>query len=711
MTSLPRFHRLQASIARRVAPRWERVLFSLTGGAGAWPGMGHYLYRHEAAFRDSVDETSAVVEELLGWSPARSFRGEEPEAATPVESRRRRVIRVGILQIAQIDLWRPEGIEPGGVLCVSMGEMVAPYAAGAFTRGDCARVVGVIAHSVVRRRVPGQIFVLDASPAEAARLCRAAPARLELLGTMHPSSSMVLCGVEDAESVRAFLPVPIRREMPTDWNFHSPRMDMDRDWLDEQLRGVRALPLRCPVYSASAGGRLPTGAPFDARFFAWVANRGYDFGSAATAALDDGFSTVISMGANPETRSHVESCAASRGHSVRFIDSMREGEERSTWKEALTASRALRGLRPSSPPPALARTVDLDDPAVQARLPEVYEELRRAGAVHFIERNGYWLLLNHAEVLAALADAGSFSSRVPSVEETDAEMLGNDAPAHTAIRRTLARHFAAPELARRLELATRVAGELLQPLVEGHTLDVVSEFARPFAQRLGADVLGVDAEAATALGEAGAGGFDAALDALLPRSTTYAWLRDPAGVALDHEPARSLTRLLWVAGTDTLQRSLAAGIFLLLRNDEARAHVEAHPELMERFVDEVLRLGPAEQQLARVTTRDVEVAGVTIPAGALVRLSLSSANRDPARFPDPEAIRFDRPAGAHLAFGGGVHRCLGAAQARPHLAAALRVLLRLAPDFRAVQPLETVRPVPGAPLSGIEQLVIHRGDA
>jgi len=709
-------HRAVANIKGRIVRSHDRVLFSVTGGSRGWPGMGELLYRREAAFRDSIDECSSVVEEVLGWAPVERFHGEPRSAATPELAQRNRIIDVGLLQIAQTDLWRREGVEPDGVLSVSMGDVVAPYAAGSFSRGDCARVLAVVSHAVTRSRSADRMFALSVNAAQAERLCRAAPARLDYIGCMDPASSTVLGREADAELLRAYLRGCITRETATEWSFHTPRLQVDVDWVRDELRGVRALPPRCPVYTATAGGRLPADAPFDFRFFAWMSQRAYHFCDAASAALNDGFGAVISLGPNADTAGGVVSCAKAQGRSIRFIDSMRAGDEAGSWKQALADAGDLRGRQgPPPPAPLTARSVDLASAAAQARLLEVHEELRAGGGVHFIERNGCWLLLNHADVLSALAQPGVFSSNVPSVEQIDPVLLGSDPPAHTAIRRTLARHFAAPQLARRAELAGQIAGELLQPLREGRRVEVVSGFARPLVERLGADVLGLDPDAAAALEQSADEGdarqmharLDGALDAVLHLSTTYAWLCSADGGALDGTAAKSLIRLLWIAGTDTLKRALPAAVLLLLKHEEVRARIEADPALTERFVDEVLRLGPAEQEIVRVTTEEVELGGAAIPAGALVRLSLAAANRDPARFPEPYAVRLDRPAGAHLAFGGGVHRCLGAAQARSQLSAALRVLLGLAPRFRAVQPLETVRTAPGRPLAGIEQLWIE----
>ena len=654
---------------------------------------------------------------MLGWAPAERFLGTPPPQAARELARRNRLIDLELLQIAQVDLWRREGVLPDGVLAVSMGEAVAPYAAGCFSRSDSARVIAAVAHASTRSPSPSRIFVLAVDASGAERLCRTAPAPLHYLGSMDPASSSVFAREADAEVLRDFLGESIHREAATEWSQHTPLLDLDADWMRDQLRHVRALPARCPIYSATTGGQLPGDARFGFDFFMWMATRPYHFSAAASTALDHGFDVVISFGAHSDTRDSVAICAQARGKTVRLVDSMRAEDESSGWKQALADTSGIRGGRRGSPARLTASTVNFSSAAVQARLLEAYEELRVSGGVHFIERHGYWLLLNHADVLNVLAQPDRFSSKVPTVGELDAVLLGSDPPAHTAIRRTLLRHFAPPKLAHRANLCRLIADELLQTLREGREVEVVTGFARPLVERLGADVLGVDTDAAAALGESmeARGGdvlpdyahLDRALDAVLHGSTTYAWLRSADGGSMDHTGARSLIRLLWVAGTDTLKRTLPAAVLLLLKHDQLREPVAADPALLARFVDEVLRLGPAEQQIVRVAVDDVEVGGVPIPAGAVVRLSLAAANRDPACFTDPYAVRLDRAPGAHLAFGGGVHRCLGAMQARSQLSIALQVLLHVAPGFRCVQPLELIRTAPGAPLAGIEQLLIH----
>jgi cytochrome P450 len=110
----------------------------------------------------------------------------------------------------------------------------------------------------------------------------------------------------------------------------------------------------------------------------------------------------------------------------------------------------------------------------------------------------------------------------------------------------------------------------------------------------------------------------------------------------------------------------------------------------------------------RLTTAAAEIGGATIPPGAEVLLCLAAANRDPARFPEPAALRLGRSPAANLSFGGGAHRCIGAALARSQVSIALGELFRAAPEFRAAEPLAAVRYAPGAPFNQLERLVIRR---
>lgn len=368
---------------------------------------------------------------------------------------------------------------------------------------------------------------------------------------------------------------------------------------------------------------------------------------------------------------------------------------------ALGHARSHRPAEARPRPLLTAETIDLSDPEVARDPFPHYEELRRAGSVHFLPRQGFWLVLGFDDVHLALTQPHLFSNRVPEWLAVDHVLLGADPPQHTAARRLLGQHFSAQALEAQAAFAEQAAERLLRPLAEGRACDVHREFGTPLSEEVAAHLIGFDEETVEAFRATQAGGKDlvsvlAEMDAIIGRVAErlpmYARLLREGEGRLTEAEARSMIRLTWVAGTTTTRRAISSSVLMLLRNPAVRLRVESDPGLLPAFVEESLRLHPPEHMLSRATTAPAELSGVKLPAGASVMLCIAAANRDPARFQDPTSLLLERaPSSRHLSFGGGIHRCLGAAVARAETAAALRALLRVAPRFRPAEPLGTLR--------------------
>jgi cytochrome P450/malonyl CoA-acyl carrier protein transacylase len=691
----------KAFVRNRLAPREHRLLFAFTGGSAAWPAMGRTLYRRNDVFRESIEATGAIAERILGWSAASVFRGhDEPESTVAIE-RRNEIMHLGMLQIAQVDLWRDAGVRPGAVFSVSLGEMVAPYAAGAISREDSARVLASVAQAISRTASDELMFIVQADGKPARQLVRTAPVPMDFLGTMTPALSVLLGRERDAELLRAHLREVLVREIPSDWNYHTPSLDVDRAWLARQLRDVKSQPALCPIYSSAAGGVIRSGSRFDAQFYAWMVSRPFLFADALVAALRDGFDTIVTIGPHPANNSHMQQTAAALGSEVRLIDTMRAHEEIESFRKARTAVRALRVATPVAP---------RNDRGLDASRFAFYETLRARGPVHRLENEGYWLVVGYDEVQRALNDARTFSNAVPDHDAIDSVLLGSDPPQHTAVRRVVSRYFSNEAIARRLQLAERTAESLLRPLAEGRAIDVVCDLAQPLVLTIAADLIGASPDAVKTFLEISSRAAGDLVSQYASMREPIAELQSPMVAELrdegfDDASARSLLRLFWIAGM-TPQHAIAPAVLLLLEHDDARGAVQRDPSLLGAFVDESLRLYPPAHLVPRVAKTGAHLGGHGIPAGSLVQLGLAAANRDPSRFEQPSTLRLDRTFTEHLSFSGGVHRCLGASLGRGIIVAALRALFRVAPDFHAIQPLSTVRYASGTTLREIEQLVI-----
>jgi cytochrome P450 len=165
---------------------------------------------------------------------------------------------------------------------------------------------------------------------------------------------------------------------------------------------------------------------------------------------------------------------------------------------------------------------------------------------------------------------------------------------------------------------------------------------------------------------------------------------DAEGVApLTMNEMQDLVHQLITGGFETTATAVAHGMRLLVEHPEQQALLRSDLDrYLPAFIEETLRIESPAQGLTRRTTRDVEVAGTTIPAGSVVIVRYGAANRDPSTFPEPARFDITRPnLNQHLAFGAGKHFCVGAALARQEMDSAFRALLTRLDDIRIAQPI------------------------
>lgn len=168
------------------------------------------------------------------------------------------------------------------------------------------------------------------------------------------------------------------------------------------------------------------------------------------------------------------------------------------------------------------------------------------------------------------------------------------------------------------------------------------------------------------------------------------------GDRLSHAELANLTALLLIAGTDTTRNQLAAAVQVLAGHPEQWELLAQRPDLAPQAVEELMRHTPITIGAMRIATVDVDLGGLTVPAGTPVIASSAAANRDPAVFPDPDRLDITRQGAAPMqSFGGGMHYCLGAHLARVELVEALRVITARLTEVRVAGP------VPWKPMTGI----------
>ncbi len=173
---------------------------------------------------------------------------------------------------------------------------------------------------------------------------------------------------------------------------------------------------------------------------------------------------------------------------------------------------------------------------------------------------------------------------------------------------------------------------------------------------------------------------------------------------LDDAEILSILQQLMVAGNETTTSTLAGGVLLLIQNPGQEAKVRADPSLIPNMVEEMLRLESPTAGLWRVVKADAELGGVTVPGGSMLMLRFAAANRDPAKFENPDAFDVTRKnARSHLAFGRGIHMCVGNMLSRKELAVAFDVLLARITRFELAADADLAH-VPNMLLRGLRRL-------
>lgn len=380
------------------------------------------------------------------------------------------------------------------------------------------------------------------------------------------------------------------------------------------------------------------------------------------------------------------------------------------------------------------------------RPPTAYDSLRTARPltrITLFDGRPAWLVSGHAAARALLADPRlstdrtrpgfpAPSARFAAARNRKTALLGVDDPEHRTQRRMMIPGFT---LRRATELRPRiqqVVDERIDAMMaQGPPAELVSAFALPVPSTVICALLGVpyadhdffEGQSRRLLrGPTAADTLDARdqLDAyvgeLIDRKRkqresgdgvldelVHQQLRDGE---IDRQEAISLALILLVAGHETTANMISLGTYTLLQHPERLAELRNDPALLPAAVEELMRMLSIADGLLRSATEDIEVAGTTIRAGDGVVFATSVINRDEDVYADPDTLDWHRPARHHVAFGFGIHQCLGQNLARAELEIALHTLFDRLPALRLAAPADEIPFKPGDTIQGMLELPV-----
>ncbi|GII77627.1 cytochrome P450 [Sphaerisporangium rufum] len=370
-------------------------------------------------------------------------------------------------------------------------------------------------------------------------------------------------------------------------------------------------------------------------------------------------------------------------------------------------SNARRAGRPFDPPDELAK-LRAEQPISPMTYPDGHEG---------------WLVTGHSLVRAVLADP-RFSHR-PDLQHLPLETArvtaaqpappgafnAMDPPEHTRYRRLLTGQFTVHRMRMLTGRIEEITAEHLDAMArQGPPADLVTAFALPIPGLVICELLGVPASERDP--------FQRDMSTLLSMDTTaeqkmaaYAAVQAfmagqirakraapgddllsglATGTDLTDEELTNLGGVLMGAGFETTANMIALGAYALLDRPDLLAELRADPGLADQAVEELLRYLSIIPGTVRAALEDVEIGGQLIKAGQSVTVSIPAANRDPAHFPDPDTLDLHRSTAGHLAFGHGIHQCLGQQLARVEMRVSIPALLARFPTLRLAVPPEEI---------------------
>ncbi len=385
------------------------------------------------------------------------------------------------------------------------------------------------------------------------------------------------------------------------------------------------------------------------------------------------------------------------------------------------------------PPFMLENNYDLFSPTFKANPFPTYAQMRTEDPIHaHLAPNGttIWYITRYADVVNVLKDDEHFCKDPANARDTgdnqrkkqrsamqrliNENMLFSDPPHHTRLRALVNQAFTPRRIAQLTGRIQAICDQLLEEVMPYKQMDLITAYALPLPVMVICELLGIPAADQTEVSD-----WSQAIISPGSKNLTYRqrkqkirafteYLQDmfaarriqpqddlvtalvqaeEAGDKLNEAELSSMVALLLVTGHETTVNLIGNGVLALLQNPDQLAIVQNNPDLWETAVEELLRFdGPVETSTTRWVRKNIQIEGHTLKRGDVVRVVLSSANRDETQISCPAELNIQRDDNKHLAFGLGIHYCLGAPLARLEGCIAFPTLFKSFPTLHLVEP-------------------------
>jgi cytochrome P450 len=600
------------------------------------PTSARTLIRN-SVFREAYREASDFVEQRRGWSMWRELHNDMPPRG--ITTSERNFVEETVLQMCTFKAFRETGARFDAIAGMSLGDAAAGYASGALAFDETLHVMCETIRAVLC--AGGGDLVLVQAPKNV------------VIETVKDSSITIVFQWSHA-TVWAVPNAAARQAQRRLRAAKIPHVRLGFDCLSHTqhvdvaglVAAFQSLPERTPpvkLYSTLEGGFVS--GPARRERWARAISEPANLEATWRSMRADGYTDIVYIGSVPADRD--------------LFALLPDDEKPTSYVTAvsmlpLDESFDIAAIRPLDEAEEDIETAFRSSEFARDPYPYYHRWLAKA-AVHQLPGENFFIAMGYDAAVSILKQPAIFSSS--PFESLSPVLPGADAPTHTRVRRALTPYYTKEAINAQRPLVEQVTAAAISNLQNRARFDIIGELAISVPWAISCLILGVTQEGAATLG------------AIPPRDVTWADVENAllddgvfprilANDELSRSDVMQLLPFIVGAGTLTVRDVLSFGIQALVRHPQLLTMLLEDPSKLPQFVEELIRLEPGVHGVVRRATQDAEVGGVHVPAESIVWVWLGAANRDPARFSDPDEFVLQRPE-RHISFGSGPHFCLG----------------------------------------------------
>jgi cytochrome P450 len=688
--------------AYKALPQKKEILYAFGGRYQYWENMGVELFKAEPAFRESILKSDLIIVELGYPSILSNFESSNNKAFFSCE--KNILLTITAVQIAVFDCLKVKKIMPNFIYGLSLGEVAGLYAAGGISRYEAFKITTSIFFTIANEKKEYKYIFFNLSFKKLKKLSK----DLDYINPVYEAfidTSIALVNKDKIKALEVELSKANIQFNVTNqeiFPYHTQNISHYRDDILKSLESLEFKPLIFDYFSTSLGKIVPKGTILSKEFcFNFQQDPVLEYTTINEIKNTGKNLDIVQIGPDLFGGEKILQILANNSFKPHLFSTLTNKQAHKIFKKTIShikkdGIKNSKSIDNTSEFDGFIQNFTLDNPYYISNPFPFWKYFRKNGSLHYIPNNNCWLVLGYDEIIETLNHPEYFSSKPASF--FDKYLIGTDPPSHKIMRGMLQSIFSQNSLARAEEFIFNKTEDLIHNLPKNKEFNFVDYFSLPLSKSVIGYFLGLNEEQSEMASNIIGKEIHEINDDL--KAFYFDLLKNDLALnsfgALNHikelikeeklslDGAASIGRLFWVAGMLTTSILLSNTFWQLMKNPLLINQLKGSDHLINKFIDECLRLLPPETMLTRLTTKEVVLSNKKIPSNSIVRLDLRAGNHDELKFDYPFNISLSRLSNSHLSFGSGVHVCLGMALAKIEARIAIKSYLEVFEKFSPV---------------------------